>query len=98
MGVEKERKDIMDKGYIYGIGAGILATTVVLLLSGKRNGDAHEPDNLELAGVPDQLDEEKENLEQLENAKMVSEGSQFGVKYYNEAKEEKEELLGSDKT
>lgn len=39
----------------------------------------------EYAGVPDQS--EKVDLAQLENAKMVSEGSQFGVQYYNEAKE-----------
>jgi hypothetical protein len=38
------------------------------------------------AGVPDQSEEK--DLAQLENAKMVSEGSQFGVQYYNEHKEE----------
>jgi hypothetical protein len=36
------------------------------------------------AGVPDQSEEK--DLAQLENAKMVSEGSQFGVQYYNEYK------------
>ncbi|MFS0751973.1 hypothetical protein [Oceanobacillus sp. 1P07AA] len=40
----------------------------------------------ENAGVPDQSDEQE--LDQLENAKMVSEGSQFGVQYYNEKKNE----------
>ncbi|PAV29874.1 hypothetical protein CIL05_08320 [Virgibacillus profundi] len=38
------------------------------------------------AGVPDQSADN--DLAQLENAKMVSEGSQFGVQYYNENKEE----------
>ncbi|MFA1818701.1 hypothetical protein ACDX78_00640 [Virgibacillus oceani] len=36
------------------------------------------------AGAPDQS--EDKDLAQLENAKMVSEGSQFGVHYYNEYK------------
>src|SRR5690625_7662412 len=36
------------------------------------------------AGVPDQSEEK--DLAQLENAKMVSEGSLFGVQYYNENK------------
>ncbi|GAB3068191.1 hypothetical protein [Virgibacillus ainsalahensis] len=40
----------------------------------------------ENAGVPDQS--ENKELSQLENAKMVSEGSQFGVQYYNEEKNE----------
>ncbi|MBS3680177.1 hypothetical protein KGF86_08110 [Ornithinibacillus massiliensis] len=36
------------------------------------------------AGKPDEVDELE--LDQLENAKMVSEGSQFGVQYYNNIK------------
>ncbi|WP_424474999.1 hypothetical protein [Oceanobacillus kimchii] len=40
----------------------------------------------ENAGVPDQSPEQE--LDQLENSKMVSEGSQFGVQYYNEKKKE----------
>ena len=41
------------------------------------------------AGKPDQSSEN--DLAQLENAKMVSEGSQFGVQYYNENKEKMED-------
>ncbi|WP_430786186.1 hypothetical protein VBD025_13145 [Virgibacillus flavescens] len=41
---------------------------------------------LDDAGVPDQV--ENKEPSQLENSKMVSEGSQFGVNYYNEVKEE----------
>lgn len=37
---------------------------------------------LEEAGIPDQLN--RIDLAQIENAKMVSEGSQYGVNYYNE--------------
>lgn len=38
------------------------------------------------AGLPEQMEEQ--DAAQLENAKMVSEGSQFGVQYYNKLKEE----------
>lgn len=38
------------------------------------------------AGKPDQV--ESLELDQIENAKMVSEGSQFGVQYYNNMKEQ----------
>ncbi|GGB44828.1 hypothetical protein F3157_06875 [Virgibacillus dakarensis] len=44
---------------------------------------------LDDAGIPDQTD--NQDLAQFENAKMVSEGSQFGVQYYNEAKEEEQQ-------
>lgn len=40
----------------------------------------------EKAGHPDQMD--MRDTADLENAKMVSEGSQFGVQYYNEKKQE----------
>lgn len=43
---------------------------------------------LEKAGHPDQVPAKDEA--DLENAKMVSEGSQFGVQYYNEKKQEQE--------
>ena len=44
---------------------------------------------LENAGIPDQI--ENTELSQLENAKMVSEGSQYGVQYYNEVMENESE-------
>lgn len=48
---------------------------------------------LDLAGQPDQLERKRVEKDHLENSKMVSEGSQFGVQYYNQmAKEEREEL------
>lgn len=40
--------------------------------------------SIDAAGKPDQSEEH--NLEQLENAKMMAEGSQFGVQYYNDLK------------
>ncbi|MBP1968233.1 UDP:flavonoid glycosyltransferase YjiC (YdhE family) [Virgibacillus natechei] len=52
-----------------------------------RNNKEKNVSTLEFAGIPDQS--VPEDPDQLENAKMVSEGSQFGVQYYNEVKEEK---------
>ncbi|MFC4556976.1 hypothetical protein ACFO3D_01980 [Virgibacillus kekensis] len=46
---------------------------------------------LEEAGIPDQMSEY--DTEQFENSKMVSEGSQFGVEYYNEVKNNKKENM-----
>lgn len=44
---------------------------------------------LEAAGIPDQVEDDMDNA-QMNNADMVSEGSQYGVNYYNEVQEEKE--------
>lgn len=44
------------------------------------------------AGIPDQTS--NMDVAQFENAKMVSEGSQFGVNYYNEMKAELDEQEG----
>ncbi|WP_152658355.1 hypothetical protein [Oceanobacillus sp. CFH 90083] len=49
----------------------------------------------ENAGKPDEFTEKE--LDQLENAKMVSEGSQFGVQYYNEKKDEMYQLKEENK-
>ncbi|QKY68923.1 hypothetical protein [Lentibacillus sp. CBA3610] len=58
-----------------------------------RNGENdHERDTtFEDAGAPDQA--KQKDMAQLENSKMVSEGSQFGVDYYNKVKEDKNEKL-----
>jgi hypothetical protein len=50
--------------------------------------DESSDSTFEDAGVPDQAP--NNDLAQLENAKMVSEGSQFGVQYYNKYKNENE--------
>lgn len=50
-----------------------------------RRNEFEDYSTLEEAGIPDQL--ERIDLAQIENAKMVSEGSQYGVNYYNEVKE-----------
>ncbi|WP_246202543.1 hypothetical protein [Virgibacillus doumboii] len=51
----------------------------------KMKNSNQENSTFEDAGVPDQAP--NKDAAQLENSKMVSEGSQFGVKYYNEVKE-----------
>ncbi|MGM8211883.1 hypothetical protein ACLIBH_03705 [Virgibacillus sp. W0430] len=78
----------MKKRYIASIGAAGASVAAGLWLKNKQKKS--EKSTLEQAGVPDQM--EHNSLDQLENAKMVSEGSQYGVQYYNEAKTEEENL------
>ncbi|MGM8364265.1 hypothetical protein ACLIBG_02165 [Virgibacillus sp. W0181] len=75
----------MKKRHIASIGA--VSVAAGLWLKNKRKNN-NKRSTLEQAGKPDQI--ESEDHAQLENAKMVSEGSQFGVQYYNEAKEAKD--------
>lgn len=78
----------MKKNYIISaVGGAIGAAAASYLLANKRaekneDGLVH---TFEDAGIPGQTD--NNDLAQFENAKMVSEGSQFGVNYYNEVKE-----------
>lgn len=60
-----------------------------------RNGKNQEDldSTFEDAGAPGQTD--KKDRTQMENSKMVSEGSQFGVHYYNDVKEEANEKMNS---
>lgn len=64
-----------------GMTAGVV---IPYMLRKRKNKDedraAHDP--LVRAGIPDQIDRLDHDL--LENSKMVSEGSQFGVQYFNE--------------
>ncbi|HLR69903.1 MAG TPA: hypothetical protein VK085_00550 [Pseudogracilibacillus sp.] len=66
--------------------AGVLGAGAYLLNDKmkKRENTRGFNQTFEDAGVPDQA--EDVDLAQLENAKMVSEGSQFGVQYYNRMK------------
>lgn len=82
----------MKKRYIITAGvAGALGATVAGRYLKNRNENEKINTTFEDAGIPDQTS--SMDLAQFENAKMVSEGSQFGVNYYNEMKEafEKEE-------
>lgn len=67
-----------------GVAGAIGAAATGYILSNKENKKTNT--TFEDAGIPDQAP--NRDLAQLENSKMVSEGSQFGVQYYNEAKEE----------
>jgi len=71
-----------------GLGA-LTAVGLGFVLKNNRN-DKYEngtiSHSLANAGIPDQMEREDES--QIENAKMVSEGSQFGVQYFNEMSEE----------
>ncbi|WP_047981390.1 hypothetical protein [Ornithinibacillus contaminans] len=83
----------MKKRYIFSaLGAGVAGLVVRTIQQNKRTGH-HEIEGEDAtfykAGKPDQVDTLE--VDQLENAKMVSEGSQFGVQYYNHVTEEEEE-------
>ncbi|MFD1018031.1 hypothetical protein [Thalassobacillus hwangdonensis] len=54
-------------------------------LTDKWRGGTPEDMPVDKAGEPE--------LDNLENSKMVSEGSQFGVNYYNELTEKEREIL-----
>ncbi|ALX47349.1 hypothetical protein [Lentibacillus amyloliquefaciens] len=68
-----------------------LKTAADKIKNGKNEKDAES--TLEDAGAPDQT--RSKDAAQMENSKMVSEGSQFGVNYYNEVKEEKNEKMNN---
>lgn len=87
----------MKKGYLYSAGAaGVIGATMAGYFLKNKDNRQKVKDKItnyqngirttfEDAGVPDQS--ENQDLAQLENAKMVSEGSQFGVQYYTEHKD-----------
>ncbi|MUV36259.1 hypothetical protein JNUCC1_00060 [Lentibacillus sp. JNUCC-1] len=78
----------MNKTYMFSaVGAGIAAATVVgtaVARSKKKQNEQTVEDTLNEAGLPDQTNHR--DWAQKENAKMVSEGSQFGVQYFNNVK------------
>lgn len=70
-------------------GIGVLgAAAVSFFINNKKEERSHS--TFENAGIPDQA--ENPDLAQLENAKMVSEGSQFGVQYYNHVQADLEDV------
>lgn len=70
--------------------AGAVGVTGVIGYLLKKNADKNKSfqKTIQKAGIPDQLKEGNHD-ELSENADMVSEGSQFGVSYYNKVQEEK---------
>lgn len=77
----------MKKQLLIASGIGVISAAVISYYLMQKN-DNKKNTTFENAGVPDQSD--NKDLAQLENAKMVSEGSQFGVQYYNHRKSELE--------
>lgn len=75
----------MKKRYIIPIIGAIASAGVSYLMKNKKdnNGETTLAETLKNAGMPDQVDSYEHD--QFENAKMVSEGSQFGVQYYAES-------------
>src|SRR5699024_1879955 len=81
------RGDSMKKRYmITAAMAGALGAGIIGYLTKKRRQSDEVYSTFENAGAPDESPDR--SLSQLDNAKMVSEGSQFGVQYYNEKKAE----------
>jgi hypothetical protein len=85
------------KEYVLPIISSLLTLGMYCLL--KRKDDNPSQDSfyltLEKAGHPDQL--EGNEIDELENSKMVSEGSQFGVQYYNKTSKAEREALEKNK-
>lgn len=73
-------------GFLLLLVSGIGLIAVRLYRKTQHNKYGIFTETIEKAGIPDQMD--VETAAQLENANMVSEGSQFGVHYYNEIAEE----------
>lgn len=89
------REESMKKNSILSLVGLLFAGGMICVISKscQKKGALTFKETLEQAGKPDQIEHSKQEIDQMENAKMVSEGSQFGVQYYNEtAKEELEQL------
>lgn len=78
----------LKKRYVLPILGAIATVGARYLMKNKSQNENTSPitDSLVNAGMPDQLNNQDHS--QLENAKMVSEGSQFGVQYFNETAQE----------
>lgn len=85
----------MKKRYVIPVIGAVASAGVgyLMIRKGKSEEETTLLDTLANAGMPDQLSNEKQEQDQLENAKMVSEGSQFGVQYFNKAVEDDMEEL-----
>lgn len=64
---------------------GVLASLVFYdIYTGYKKDSQRQSRILKLAGLPGQ--DEEDEVEKMENADMISEGSQFGVQYYDKHK------------
>ncbi|MBO1003554.1 hypothetical protein ACFSKI_17445 [Pseudogracilibacillus auburnensis] len=82
----------MKKRYIIPIIGAIASVGVGYMMKNKNQDNQSDAGtlahSLANAGIPDQMNHENYDHAQFENAKMVSEGSQFGVQYFNEVSED----------
>lgn len=76
----------MRKQWIFSLFASMGMFLIVFLSRRKKQGAKSEYFPLESAGKPDQIDHIDDA--QQENSDMVSEGSIYGVQYYNEMAQE----------
>lgn len=78
----------MKKRYVIPVVGAVASAGIGYLLMKTSKSDEQTTfmDTLAQAGMPDQLN--ADDNDQLENAKMVSEGSQFGVQYFNQTLED----------
>lgn len=76
----------MKKRWILSLIGTVMMFSVVLFMRKNKHGTLSKYFPLKSAGKPDQTDRVDDT--QLENSKMVSEGSLYGVQYYNEMAEE----------
>lgn len=78
----------MKKRYVLPIVGAIASVGVGYMMKNKNNSsETTLIDTLENAGKP--YEKDSYETDQFQNSKMVSEGSQFGVQYYNKATADK---------
>lgn len=75
----------MKKRYIFSAVGLVGAGAMVTYFARNMMNNNEQASTIKNAGIPDEVNNKA--LSQFENAKMVSEGSQYGVQYYNELRE-----------
>jgi len=80
----------MKKRYVLPIIGAIATVGVGYYMKNKGQNESFSKPFIN-AGIPDQI--ENNDPSQLENSKMVSEGSQYGIHYFNEMAEDEMEAL-----
>lgn len=78
----------MNRNFLITIASTIISVLASLvlydILTGYKENSERQSRILKLAGFPGQ--DEEDEVEKMENADMISEGSQFGVQYYDKNK------------
>ena len=74
----------MKRNILITIASTVISVLASLVVYNLLNGNKKDSEILKLAGKPGQT--KNNNEEVMENADMISEGSQFGVHYYDKHK------------